>query len=129
MEGNENPYLLHKQMAEEMITNVLIVRENTKLELTLDKINEFESRWHNIKCLDTTDWSNPVPSFINQLWNMIHLSKIITKGALLRQEFRGSHYKAEFDLNQPKDFQPESYLEFEKQKISGSVHELSLIHI
>ena len=56
---------------------------------------------------------------------MIHLSKIITKGALLRQEFRGSHYKAEFDLNQPKDFQPESYLEFEKQKISGSVHESS----
>ena len=123
MNGNENPYALHREMAEEMISNVLIVRENEKLKSTLDKINEFESRWKNVKCVDTTDWSNPVPSFINQLWNMIQLSKIITKGALLRDEFRGSHYKPEFDLNQPSDFRPETYLEFEKQKATGNIQE------
>jgi len=123
MNGNENPYALHREMAEEMISNVLIVRENQKLKSTLDKINEFESRWKNVKCVDTTDWSNPVPSFINQLWNMIQLSKIITKGALLRDEFRGSHYKPEFDLNQPSDFRPETYLEFEKQKETGNIQE------
>jgi len=123
MNGTENPYALHREMAEEMISNVLIVRENEKLKSTLDKIDEFEARWKNIKCVDTTDWSNPVPSFINQLWNMIQLSKIITKGALLRDEFRGSHYKPEFDLNQPGDFRPETYLEFEKQKESGKINE------
>ncbi|MDC0078480.1 succinate dehydrogenase flavoprotein subunit [Deltaproteobacteria bacterium] len=123
MNGNENPYALHREMAEEMISNVLIVRENEKLKSTLDKINEFESRWKNVKCVDTTDWCNPVPSFINQLWNMIQLSKIITKGALLRDEFRGSHYKPEFDLNQPSDFRPETYLEFEKQKETGNIQE------
>ena len=123
MNGDENPYALHREMAEEMISNVLIVRENTKLKSTLKKIDEFESRWKNVKCVDTTDWSNPVPSFINQLWNMIQLSKIITKGALLRDEFRGSHYKPEFDLNQPSDFRPETYLEFEKQKEAGNIQE------
>ena len=123
MSGNENPYALHREMAEEMISNVLIVRENSKLKATLEKIDEFEERWKNINCVDTTDWSNPVPSFINQLWNMIQLSKIITKGALLRDEFRGSHYKPEFDLNQPSDFRPESYLEYEKQKAAGKVNE------
>jgi succinate dehydrogenase / fumarate reductase flavoprotein subunit len=123
MSGNENPYALHREMAEEMISNVLIVRENSKLQATLEKIDEFEERWKNVNCVDTTDWSNPVPSFINQLWNMIQLSKIITKGALLRDEFRGSHYKPEFDLNQPSDFRPESYLEYEKQKAAGKVNE------
>ena len=123
MSGNENPYALHREMAEEMISNVLIVRENSKLKATLEKIDEFEERWKNVNCVDTTDWSNPVPSFINQLWNMIQLSKIITKGALLRDEFRGSHYKPEFDLNQPSDFRPESYLEYEKQKDAGKVNE------
>jgi len=123
MSGNENPYALHREMAEEMISNVLIVRENSKLKATLEKIDEFEERWKNVNCVDTTDWSNPVPSFINQLWNMIQLSKIITKGALLRDEFRGSHYKPEFDLNQPSDFRPESYLEYEKQKATGKVNE------
>ena len=54
---------------------------------------------------------------------MIQLSKIITKGALLRDEFRGSHYKPEFDLSQPSDFKPETYLEFEKQKEAGIVKE------
>jgi len=125
MSGDENPYSLHREMAEEMISNVLIVRENSKLKATLYKIEEFEERWKNISCVDTTDWSNPVPSFINQLWNMIQLSKIITKGALLRDEFRGSHYKPEFDLNQPEDFRPESYLEYEKQKDAGKVNEES----
>ena len=123
MSGKENPYALHREMAEEMISNVLIVRDNSKLKSTLDKIDEFESRWKNIKCVDTTDWSNPVPSFINQFWNMIQLSKIITKGALLRDEFRGSHYKPDFDLSQPSDFKPETYLEFEKQKEAGIVKE------
>jgi len=125
MNGNENPYSLHREMAEEMITNVLIVRENKKLETTLKKIEEFESRWQNIKCVDTSDWANPVPSFINQLWNMIQLSKIITKGALLRDEFRGSHYKPKFDLKQPKDFRPETYLEYQKMKEDGRLEENS----
>jgi len=123
MSGNENPYALHREMAEEMISNVLIVRENSKLQATLNKIDEFEERWKNVNCVDTTDWSNPVPSFINQLQNMIQLSKIITKGALMRDEFRGSHYKPEFDLNQPSNFRPESYLEYEKQKATGKVNE------
>ncbi len=123
MNGSENPYSLHRELAEQMINNVLIVRQNSKLEATLDKINEFESRWKNVTCLDTTDWSNPVPSFINQLWNMIQLSKVITKGALMRDEFRGSHYKPEFDLKQPDDFQPDTYLEFEKQKKDGNLNE------
>jgi len=123
MSGNENPYALHREMAEEMISNVLIVRENSKLQATLEKIDEFEERWKNVNCVDTTDWSNPVPSFINQLRNMIQLSKIITKGALMRDEFRGSHYKPEFDLNQPDDFHPDTYLVFEKQKAAGKVNE------
>ena len=63
MSGNENPYALHREMAEEMISNVLIVRENSKLQATINKIDEFEERWKNVNCVDTTDWSNPVSKF------------------------------------------------------------------
>jgi succinate dehydrogenase / fumarate reductase flavoprotein subunit len=122
MSGSENPYALHNELAEAMISNVLIVRENEKLGATLKVIEDIESRWKNIECVDTQDWTNPVPSFVNQLWNMIQLSKIITMGALQRDEFRGSHYKPDFDLNQPDDFDPADYLEFEDQKFNGGVH-------
>ncbi len=123
MKGKENPYALHAELGELMIANVLIVRENTKLEKTLELINEYEERWKNIECVDTQVWTNPVPSYINQLYNMIQLSKIITKGALLRNEFRGAHYKPEFDLKQPKDFKPETYLDYDEQKKNGGVNE------
>jgi succinate dehydrogenase / fumarate reductase flavoprotein subunit len=119
MEGKENPYALHAELNDVMLANVLIVRENEKLERTLTKIDELEKRWYDIQCVDTTDWSNPVPSFINQLYNMIQLSKIITKGALLRDEFRGAHYKPAFDLKQPSDFKPESFLTYSEMKSKG----------
>lgn len=125
MKGKENPYKLHWELGELMINNVLIMRENKKLEATLRKIDEIELRWKDIECVDTTEWSNPVPSFINQLYNMIHLSKIITKGALLRDEFRGSHYKPEFDLHQPGDFKPDNYLVYLDQKKAGQINESS----
>ncbi len=112
MNGKENPYSLHSELGELLLENVLIVRENSKLSSTLEKLEEIESRFKDVKCLDTTHWSNPAPSFINQLRCMIQLSKIITKGALLRDEFRGAHYKPEFDLRQPKNFDPHEYIDY-----------------
>ena len=116
MKGKENPYKLHAELSETMMSNVLIVRDNARLAATVEKIDEYDERWKDVECLDTSDWTNPVPSFVNQLYNMIQLSKVIAKGALLRDEFRGAHYKPEFEINQPSDFKPESFLEYTKLK-------------
>ena len=121
MKGKENPYALQAELADIMMSNVLIVRDNERLGATLEKIEEIEQRWHDVECLDTADWTNPVPSYINQFWNMIQLSKVIAKGAALRDEFRGAHYKPDYDLHQPSDFRPESYLEYIKLKQNGGV--------
>lgn len=80
MDGHENPYKLHQELGETMLANVLIVRDNKALEKAIDEINNIEDRFKDVKCLDTSDWANPSPSFINQLFCMIHLSKIIAKG-------------------------------------------------
>jgi succinate dehydrogenase / fumarate reductase flavoprotein subunit len=123
MDGPENPYQLHQELGEIMLANVLIVRDNKSLEKATDEIKDIETRFKDIKCVDSSDWANPSPSFINQLFCMIHLSKIITKGALLRNEFRGSHYKPDFDLTQPKDFDPHEYIEYLEQKQYGDISE------
>jgi succinate dehydrogenase / fumarate reductase flavoprotein subunit len=114
--GKENPYRLHQDLGNLLIENVLIVRENKKLAETLRKIDDIELRFADVECPDTTDWANPVPSFINQLGNMIHLARIITKGALLRDECRGAHYKPEFDLQQPEKFDPHEYIDYQERK-------------
>ena len=121
MKGKENPYKLHAELSETMMSNVLIVRDNARLAATVEKIDEYDERWKDVECVDTSDWTNPVPSFVNQLYNMIQLSKVIAKGALLRDEFRGAHYKPEFEIKQPSDFKPESFLEYTTLKAEGGL--------
>ena len=123
MQGTENPYVLHQELGDIMLANVLIVRENSKLEKALGQISDLEVRFKNLKCPDTTHWSNPAPSMVQQLFCQLQLAKIITKGALLRNEFRGAHYKPEFDLNQPHDFDPHEYVEYIEKKQYGKVAE------
>lgn len=96
MDGDENPYALHRELGELMTANVTVVRENDKLRETDQKIQEMMERYQNINVVDTSNWSNGAASFTRQLWNMLHLARVITLGALNRDESRGAHYKPEF---------------------------------
>ncbi|PIR16899.1 MAG: succinate dehydrogenase flavoprotein subunit [Deltaproteobacteria bacterium CG11_big_fil_rev_8_21_14_0_20_49_13] len=96
MDGNENPHKLHDELGDIMTKNVTIVRHNKDLEATDKKLQELKARWHNIKILDNTAWANSELLFVRQLWHMLELARVITLGALARNESRGSHYKPEF---------------------------------
>jgi succinate dehydrogenase / fumarate reductase flavoprotein subunit len=96
MKGAENPYALHRELGELMVANVSIVRDNAKLKETLTKIDALMERWHHVHSVDDSRWANHPMLFINQLWNMLELAKIITLGALNRDESRGAHYKPAF---------------------------------
>jgi succinate dehydrogenase / fumarate reductase flavoprotein subunit len=52
---------------------------------------------------------------------MIELSRVIAKSAIMRDEFRGAHYKPEFDLKQPPDFDPHEYINYLEKKNYGEV--------
>ncbi|MCJ7839827.1 succinate dehydrogenase flavoprotein subunit [Lederbergia sp. NSJ-179] len=96
MDGDENAYVLHKELGEWMTDNVTVVRYNDKLKQTDDKILELMDRWKNININDTSSWSNQGAMFTRQLWNMLQLARVITIGALNRNESRGAHYKPDF---------------------------------
>ncbi|WP_425801975.1 succinate dehydrogenase flavoprotein subunit [Desulfitobacterium sp. Sab5] len=96
MKGTENPYLLHKELGNLMTANVTVVRYNDKLAETDVKIQELMKRWHNVSLIDDVVWSNQTAMLIRHLWNMLELARVITLGALRRNESRGAHYKPEF---------------------------------
>ncbi len=96
MSGNENAYVLHKELGEVMTNNVTVVRYNDALQKTDEKIQELMQRYQNININDTANWSNNGASFTRQLWNMLALARVITIGALNRNESRGAHYKPDF---------------------------------
>ena len=53
-------------------------------------------RYKNVGVPDHSGWSNQALFFTRQLWNMLVLARVITIGALLRDESRGAHYKPDF---------------------------------
>jgi len=96
-DGSENPYQLAEELGRWMLENVTIVRHNNKLRETDAKLQELMQRWSQAGVLDHGEWANAPLSFLNQLWNMLHLARVVTLGALARDESRGAHYKPEFE--------------------------------
>jgi len=93
MSGPENPHVLAEEMGDWMTDNVTVVRENGKLAATEEKLRELSDRWNRIGLTDKSAYGNRELSFINQLRNMLVIARVMTRGALLRDESRGAHYK------------------------------------
>ncbi len=94
--GNENPHLIHKELGEGMTENVTVVRYNDRIQKMDQKILELMERFKKIKLPDHGGWSNSELIFGRQLYNMLQLARVITIGALNRNESRGAHYKPDF---------------------------------
>lgn len=104
MSGDENPYALHDEMGKVMTDNVGIVRYNKNLAETDIKLQNFMERWSHINMIDSGAYSNQTVMFVKQLKNMMELARVITIGALNRNESRGAHYKPEFPERNDDDF-------------------------
>ncbi|WP_298473104.1 succinate dehydrogenase flavoprotein subunit [Psychrobacillus sp. FSL K6-4046] len=122
MKGTENAYLLHKELGEWMTDNVTVVRYNDKLEETDRKIQELMERYENINMDDTQRWSNQGASFTRQLKNMLYLARVITLGALQRNESRGAHYKPDFPERNDEEFMKTTMAKFDPATGAPIIH-------
>ena len=94
--GGENVFFLHEEIARVMVHNVTVKRDNKTLAKTVEKLKEFRERMKKVAVHDSSRFANKTFHFVRQMEPMLELALAITKGALLRNEFRGSHYKPEF---------------------------------
>ena len=95
-EGTENPVVIWREMGDWMTEHVTVTRVNKDLERTDAKLEELSERYQRINLADRTAWANQTLSFCRELYNMLVLAKVITRGALARNESRGAHYKPDF---------------------------------
>ena len=79
-----------------MTEHVTVVRHNANLEKADAKLQELLERYGRINVSDRTKWSNQTLNFVRELYNMLILARVITLGALARNESRGAHYKPDF---------------------------------
>jgi succinate dehydrogenase / fumarate reductase flavoprotein subunit len=94
--GGENPYLLHQQLGDVMTKAATVVRHNDELEKAYEHVGELADRARKCSLSDSGNWTNQNVVFTKALLDMFPLAKTILKGALLRDECRGAHFKPEF---------------------------------
>ncbi|OGN56695.1 MAG: succinate dehydrogenase flavoprotein subunit [Chlamydiae bacterium RIFCSPHIGHO2_12_FULL_44_59] len=95
-EGTENVHQLHDEMANYMVRFVSVKRDNPDLKRAIQKLKELRARYENIGMTDRGKELNQTYVFAHQFQAMLEIALVIAKGALLRNEFRGSHFKPEF---------------------------------
>jgi succinate dehydrogenase / fumarate reductase flavoprotein subunit len=96
--GTENPYDLHQELGALMTRVATVVRRNDQLQAAYDEVGGLEARWRRCAVSDTGNWTNQNVVFTKALGDMFPLAKLILKGALLRDECRGAHFKPEFAM-------------------------------
>ena len=97
MNGDENAYALHEELAHTMLVDCTIERHNPALDRVLAKIEEIDERAARIGVTDrTTGKMNQGAQYVRHLRNMVVLARVIALGARNRDESRGAHYKPEF---------------------------------
>jgi succinate dehydrogenase / fumarate reductase, flavoprotein subunit len=95
-DGSENPITIWRELGDLMTEHVTVTRINKNLQATHAKIQALQDRYKKMNLSDRTRWSNQTLNFARELENMLVLSRVITLGALARNESRGAHYKPEF---------------------------------
>ena len=103
-EGGENQYKLHEELGKVMTDNVTVVRYNDRLQATDDKLRELQDRFKKISINDSNLWATQAIPHARQLYNMLELARVITLGALNRNESRGAHYKPDFPERDDENF-------------------------
>ncbi|HEX8144229.1 MAG TPA: succinate dehydrogenase flavoprotein subunit [Pyrinomonadaceae bacterium] len=127
--GTENQYKLHEEMGKWMTDNVTVVRYNDKLQATDNHLLELMDRYRRISINDSNLWATMALPHARHLKNMLELARVITLGALNRNESRGAHYKPDFPNRDDENFLKTTIAEFsgEGPVISYEPVDISLI--
>lgn len=95
-DGKENLMVIWRELGDTMTEHVTVTRINKNLQAADAKFVELAERFGRVNLSDRTKWSNQTLNFARELGNMLLLARVITLGALARNESRGAHYKPEF---------------------------------
>lgn len=119
--GDENPYKLWQEMGRTMLDTATVVRHNERLENTLQLIGQWRQRYTRIKLSDSGLYTNQNLSFARALRDMLIAAEAIVRGALLRDESRGAHYKPAFPNRDDANFLKATLAKFDPRDQSVSI--------
>jgi succinate dehydrogenase / fumarate reductase flavoprotein subunit len=91
-----NPYVIAREMGEEMNAACTVVKTEARLKQCIAKLAELRERFDRVRVPDASSWTNQSLSFARTTGDMLTLAELIALGSLERRESRGSHYRTDF---------------------------------
>lgn len=91
-----NPYIIAKEMGDEMNAASTVVKTGPRLEQCLNKLGDLRERYGKVQLDDAAGWTNQSLSFARAVGDMLVMAEAIALGGLLRKESRGSHYRTDY---------------------------------
>ncbi len=95
-DGSEDPSVLKEEMQKAMKENVGIFRTKDKLAGAAEKMSELRRRYRNIKLRHGGRKFNYDLMWNLELGGSLDIAEVIVRGALAREESRGSHFRLDF---------------------------------
>jgi succinate dehydrogenase / fumarate reductase flavoprotein subunit len=103
-DGKEDPSVIKEEMQAVMMTNVGIFRTKDKLAEAAEKIAELRERYRNIGLRHAGRKFNYDLMWNLELGGTLDVAECVVRGALAREECRGSHYRLDFTSRDDEKF-------------------------
>ncbi len=91
-----NPYVIGKELGQEMTAACTVVRTQGRLEQCRNKLRELRERYSRLRLSDSASWTNQSLSYTRAIGDMLILAEAVALGALERKESRGAHYRTDY---------------------------------
>jgi len=89
--GTEDPFKMHRELQTIMGDGVGIFRDRAGISEAISKLESLEARVGNLKAPSNRPDYNPGWQLCREVKNMLTVSLMIARGALMREESRGAH--------------------------------------
>jgi len=93
--GDYYPFQLKKELQEVMWNNVAIIRREKGLKSALKEIVAIKDKMERMIVPDGRGYNQHLLDAL-ELENMVLIAELVTKSALIREESRGAHYRADY---------------------------------
>jgi succinate dehydrogenase / fumarate reductase flavoprotein subunit len=105
-----------------------IYRTEEKLSQAVATIEELKHQYKSVLCRTSLGTYNYELLAVLELEGQLYLGEIVTRGALAREESRGSHFRTDFPERNDTDWLKHSVARLEDEKIQLAYSDVDITH-
>jgi len=121
-----SPYVIGKEMGDEMTAACTVVRTEARLKQCLGKLAGLRDRHARMRLPDGSGWTNQSLAYARAVGDMLIAAEALCQGAIARRESRGAHYRSDFQSRNDAEFMKSTIVKFDARAGTSSVEFIAI---